>query len=303
MYTWWTSDRSLNTYEEMLAAFKTARNPLKGKPVNHNWRLYMLEDNKTIRINCEGYGSEPLADVTPDNIITFIARDNHMYTMAQTYVSSFYRWFPFLVQRHRKGLYRIGSSKKIDNAMSNLKEGDSHYTQFNKVMHDMPSYFKGLQFNLLTGDCLNQKPDDKFIERPAQRKEWRRHLTQFKKGLKARAKVHALDGIAQEVLNESQAQNRWDRKKPDWSADEWQDLLENSIRKNVFPREILKGFIQTTMSSYNPAIPSPKEIMDTVDKVMNDLSIPMRRRFNVFEQEGHDEQKYESYAGGYKEVS
>jgi len=40
-----------------------------------------------------------------------------------------------------------------------------------------------------------------------------------------------------------------------------------------------------------------------VDKVMNDLSIPMRRRFNVFEQEGHDEQKYESYAGGYKEVS
>jgi hypothetical protein len=57
------------------------------------------------------------------------------------------------------------------------------------------------------------------------------------------------------------------------------------------------------MSSYNPAIPSPKEIINTVDKVMNDLSIPMRRRFNVFEKEGYDEQKYESYAGGYKEVS
>ena len=303
MYTWWNSDRSLDTYEMMVNAFNTARWPEKGKPVNHNWRLFKLDDGKTIRIMAEGYGSEPLADITPDNIITFVAKDSHIINMAQTYVSSFYRWFPFVILRHRKGLYRIGHSKVLDKQMADKPEGDSHYNHYSKTMHGMPSYFKGLQFNLLTGECLNQKPDDKFIERPAQRKGWRKHLTQFKKGMKARAKVHALDGIAQEVLNEAQAQNRWDRKKPDWSADEWLDLLENSIRQNVYPKEILKGFVQTAMNTYTPSIPSPKDLLDTVDKVMNDLSIPMRRRFNVFEKEGHDEQKERTYSGGYKEVS
>ena len=47
-------------------------------------------------------------------------------------------------------------------------------------------------------------------------------------------------------------------------------------------------------------IPTSQEIQQTVDNVMNDLSIPMRRRFGVFEQEGHDEKRVEKYMGGTK---
>ena len=72
MYRWWQSDRSLNTYEEMLRSFNTARWPDKGKPVNQNWRMFKKGD--AIRIVCQGYGTEPLADITPDNIITFVAK-------------------------------------------------------------------------------------------------------------------------------------------------------------------------------------------------------------------------------------
>jgi hypothetical protein len=298
MYQWWHSERSLKTYDEMLSAFNTARNPDKGKPVNHNWRLFKVND--TIKIKFEGYGEQWLADVTPDNVITFVAPDNHMYNSCQSYVSSFHRWFPFTVVRHRKGLYRIQHTAVLD---KNMNESEQVWKEYNKVMYSSPSYFKGLQFNLLTGECLNQRPDDKFIEIPEKRKEWRRLLTAFKKGMKARAKVHALDGIATEVVADREGKGMYANSRPDWSSDEWQDLLETCIRKTDYPKQLLKGFVQSSMGyGYysKQQAPTPKEIQQTVDSVMNDLSIPMRRRFGVFEQEGHDENKVEKYMGGTK---
>ena len=184
-----------------------------------------------------------------------------------------------------------------------MNESDMLWKEYNKVMYSSPSYFKGLQFNLLTGECLNQRPDDKFIEIPEKRKEWRKLLTAFKKGLKARAKVHALDGIVKEIETDRQTKGQYGYERPDWSSDEWQDLLETCIRKTDYPKQLLKGFCQSSMIGgyYNTAsTPTPKEIQQTVDNVMNDLSIPMRRRFGVFEQEGHDEKRVEKYMGGTK---
>lgn len=301
MYMWWHSDRSLNTYEEMVAAFSTARTPSKGKPVNQNFRLFMADDNKTIKITNEGYGSTLLAEVTPDNIITFVGSERHIIGMSQTYVSSFYRWFPFAFNRHRKNLYRIENTKRLDEKMKDKEEGVAHYTHFSKVMNSCPSYFQGIQFNLLTGDCLNKRPDDTFVEIPEKRREWRRALSAFKKGLKARAKVRALDAFVAEIEQERQGQNRWSWKQPDWSNKEWLDLLEDSIRKEQYPKELLKGFVQSAgMNAYGGSgnAIDPTEIMNSVDRIMNDVSIEMRRRFNVFEKEGHDEMVLEKYRGG-----
>jgi len=311
MYTWWQSDRSLNTYEEMLTSFNTARWPDKGKPVNQNWRMFKKGD--AIRIVCQGYGTEPLADITPDNIITFVAKESHIINMSQSYVSSFYRWFPFVINRHRKGLYRIRHTKNLDTEIHQQTKGSdsqSTYSTFNSVMNSGPSYFCGIQFNLLTGECLNQKPDDKFIEIPAKRKEWRQMLTAYKKGLKARAKVHALDAIAVEVIKErEQSQNHYHARQPDWSSEEWLDCLQESMTTLDFPKHLLKGFIESAMSNRGwgrqTEVPTVDELIRTVDRIFADLSIPLRRRFKVFQSEGHDERTAEKHRySGYKlEVS
>ena len=311
MYTWWQSDRSLNTYEEMLTSFNTARWPDKGKPVNQNWRMFKKGD--AVRIVCQGYGTEPLADITPDNIITFVAKESHIINMSQSYVSSFYRWFPFVINRHRKGLYRIRHTKNLDAEIHQQTKGsDSQtaYSTFSSVMNSGPSYFCGIQFNLLTSECLNQKPDDKFIEIPAKRKEWRQMLTAYKKGLKARAKVHALDAIALEVIKErEQKQNHYHARQPDWSSEEWLDCLQESMTTLDFPKHLLKGFIESAMSNRGwgrqTEVPTVDELIRTVDRIFADLSIPLRRRFKVFQSEGHDERTAEKHSyGGYKlEVS
>ncbi len=308
MYTWWQSDRSLNTYEEMLTSFNTARWPDKGKPVNQNWRMFKKGD--AIRIVCQGYGTEPLADITPDNIITFVAKDSHIIGMSQSYVSSFYRWFPFVINRHRKGLYRIRNTKNLDAEIHEKTKGNNDryaaYSTFSSVMNSGPSYFSGIKFNLLTGECLNQKPDDKFIEIPAKRKEWRQMLTAYKKGLKARAKVHALDAIALEVIKErEQTQNHYHARQPDWSSEEWLDCLQESMTTLEFPKHLLKGFIESAMSNRGwgrqTEIPTVDELIRTVDRIFADLSIPLRRRFKVFQSEGHDERTAEKHRyGGYK---
>jgi hypothetical protein len=304
MYTWWQSDRSLNTYEEMLTSFNTARWPDKGKPVNQNWRMFKKGD--AIRIVCQGYGTEPLADVTPDNIITFVAKESHIIGMSQSYVSSFYRWFPFVINRHRKGLYRIRHTKNLDAEIHKATGGDDNqttYSTFGSVMNSGPSYFCGIQFNLLTGECLNQKPDDKFIEIPAKRKEWRQMLTAYKKGLKARAKVHALDAIALEVQKErQQSQNSWHARQPDWSSEEWLDCLQQSMTTLDYPKHLLKGLMETSMSNRGwgrqDEVPTVDDVIHTVDKIFTDLSIPLRRRFGVFQSEGHDENTAEKYSYG-----
>ena len=307
MYTWWQSDRSLNTYQEMLASFNTARWPDKGKPVNQNWRMFKQGD--TMRIVCQGYGTEPLADITPDNIITFVAKESHIISMSQSYVSSFYRWFPFVINRHRKGLYRIRNTKNLDAEIHEKTKGSdsqSTYSTFNSIMNSGPSYFSGIQFNLLTGECLNQKPDDKFIEIPAKRKEWRQMLTAYKKGLKARAKVHALDAIAVEVIKEQEkSQNHYHARQPDWSSEEWLDCLQESMTTLDFPKHLLKGFIESAMSNRGwgrqTEVPTVDELIRTVDRIFADLSIPLRRRFKVFQSEGHDERTAEKHRyGGYK---
>jgi len=308
MYTWWQSDRSLNTYQEMLASFNTARWPDKGKPVNQNWRMFKKGD--TMRIVCQGYGTEPLADITPDNIITFVAKESHIISMSQSYVSSFYRWFPFVINRHRKGLYRIRNTKNLDAEIHEKIKGNNDryaaYSTFNSVMNNGPSYFCGIQFNLLTGECLNQKPDDKFIEIPAKRKEWRQMLTAYKKGLKARAKVHALDAIAMEVIKEREkSQNSYHARQPDWSSEEWLDCLQESMTTLDFPKHLLKGFIESSMSNNGwgrqSEVPTVDELIKTVDRIFADLSIPLRRRFKVFQSEGHDERTAEKHRyGGYK---
>ena len=172
----------------------------------------------------------------------------------------------------------------------------STYNIQSRMMKESPAYFQGLKFNIITGECLNRRPDDKFIEKPAERKIWRQSLAKFKRGIRARAKVRAFDPLIEKVWAERQGQNQYHWKQPDWSSKPWLDLLEQSIRNNEFPHELLIGFCSTPSSGYyQQSKPTSKEVFDSTHKILNDMSVELRRRFDVFEKEGHDEKREEKY--------
>ena len=61
-----------------------------------------------------------------------------------------------------------------------------------EMMREAPAYFQGIKFNIITGECLNRRPDDKFVEKPAERKIWRQALAKFKRGIKSKGKGSCL---------------------------------------------------------------------------------------------------------------
>ena len=263
--------------------------------------------------------------ITPDNVVEFVAPAQAVWQHSQSIVSSSYRWIPFMFERHKKGLYRVQHTgrhaKQLTSEMEtwfknkleqakmlsdNVSEDVcndfksacymSTWNITSRMMRESPAYFQGLKFNILTGECLNRRVDDKFVEKADERKVWRQALAKFKRGIKARAKVRAFDPLIEKVWADRQGQNHYHHKQPDWSSKPWLDLLEKSIRNNEFSKELLLGFCATPPSGYyQQSKPTSKEVFDGVHKILTDMSVELRRRFNVFEKEGHDEKRQEKY--------
>jgi hypothetical protein len=277
------------TYEELADFFAKGRKPSQGRRLSSAFRIFKDTDKHGVVsyvVNMEGYGSKPFMRITPDNIVEFVATPEEVWHNSQSIVSSIHNWFPFDIARHKKGLYRVAHH-------AILMDKEYHYI----FMRTQPAYYQGLKFNMITGECLNRRATDRFIEKPKERKIWRQTLARFKKGIKARAKVRALDPFVNEVWSARQESNgRYHWKQPDWSSESWIKLLEKSMKDNVFPRELLIGFCMTPHTGYyQQEIPTSNDVIKSVDKILGDLSIELRRRFNVFKSEGHDEKKQERY--------
>ena len=295
-------------------------------------------DSPSYTIDLSGYGSTPFIRITSDNVFEFVATNQQVWQHSQSIVTSIHNWLPFQVWRHRKGLYRVSSTtdtqtqckSHIMETLSRVKADldryydmyveerkgcdndyyDSGINKYNgwtllyererQIMKDQPSYFQGLKYDGNTGKLLNQRPDDKFVEKPEERKAWRKALTLFKRGVKARAKVGAFKPIIDKVYAERQQQDRYDWKQPDWSSGEWLDLLESCIRNNKFPAEFLTGVaMSSTTGYYQSGIPTNQDVIKAIDTICDDNSIELRRRFNVFEKEGYQEPP--AYRYGYKQ--
>ena len=321
--------RRLDTYDQFAKEFARCRDHKKGRKISASFRLFKHDSVQqgvtSYVVNLEGYGSQPFMRITPDNIVEFVAPPQAVWQHSQSIVSSSYRWIPFLFERHKKGLYRVTHTMKHDTdfctrltqwyqnklheakmlshdvseALCNDMRSATYMSQWrlnSEMMREAPAYFQGIKFNIITGECLNRRPDDKFIEKPAERKIWRQALAKFKRGIKARAKVRAFDPLIEKIWAERQGQNHYHWKQPDWSSQPWLDLLEKSIRDNEFPKELLLGFCATPTSGYyQQSKPTSKEVFDGVHKILNDMSVELRRRFNVFEKEGHDEKREDKY--------
>ena len=321
--------RRLEDYHDFAREYARCRKPSMGRKISSAFRLFKDTDKLGVVsyvIHLEGYGSKPFMRITPDNIVEFVATPEEMWHNAQSIVTSSYRWIPFVFERHKRGLYRVQHAGRHTKQMESkvhawckdklqrakmLPDNASEQTVSNfddenflsawrfssKLMKVSPAYYQGLKFDIITGECFNRRATDRFIEKPKERKVWRQTLARFKKGIKARAKVRALDPFVNEVWVRRQSEsNRYHWKQPDWSSESWIGLLEQSMRDNVFPRELLIGFCMTPHTGYyQQSKPTSSDVAKSVDKILNDLSIELRRRFDVFKSEGHDDKKQERY--------
>ena len=291
--SWLTPEaRTVMSYAQASALWSKVLSPEKGKPITGWLRMYK-QDDESFLFEMTNYGKVKLGVLTPDNVFTFVATPETVYGSSQTLVSSIHRWLPFSIMRHRKGLYRVGHTTPIVAECKAKNNGEdktdsyssyyAYYKHYTATMREQASYFNGIQFDLNTGQCLNKLPDDKLIEIPEKRKEWRQALSKFKRGVKARVRVHAFDGLINEMWAERDSQNRWDWRQPDWSDGKWLDMLERSIRDNEFPQELLKGIAQTSHTGYYMHTkPTNVDVLKALDKVCNDSSVELRRRFGVF---------------------
>ena len=319
--------RRLDNYHMFAEHFRRCRDKAKGRKVSSAFRMFSTVEQgvKCYDLHIDGYGSNPFMRITPDNIVEFVATPDVVVQHAQSVVSSVHRWIPFTFERHRKGLYRVNSSQHFNKEyihitktnLKRLKEDAENYegemsesiinkfqgecwrngwTTSSKIMRQSPAYFQGIKFNILSGNCLNRRFDDKFIEKPKQRKEWRQALAKFKRGIRARAKIRAFDPLIEKMWAERQTQNHYHWKQPDWSSNSWMSLLEQSIRDNKFPKELLLGLCTTPPTGYYQSEkPTSNDVYKSTCKILADCSTELRRRFNVFESEGHDERRQDKY--------
>ena len=289
--------RGVANYSEAEALWSRVRSKAKGKPIT-GWLRMFKQDNGNFLFKIVNYGEQNLCELTPDNKLRFVMPSESWRGNAQTLVTSMHRWLPFTTVRHRTGLYRIAGSKSViaemtERHQANPDESDpyrshlwSMYQYYNPIMREKAYYFGGIEFDMIDGTCLNPQPDVKLVEKPEERKKWRRALGAFKKGIKARVRVHAFDGIIDEVWEERNQGSRWDWEQPQWDSKQWLDKLEHCIRDNVFPPELLKGLAQTTPNGYyRSSKPDGEDVLKALDYVCNNQSIALRQRFGVFETE------------------
>ncbi len=159
----------IHSYADCVEAFTTVRNPVLGKPLHGKGvRLYRDRD-LSFRLTMH---ERTFARITKDDVITFVL-DNETFlrTVCSSLVYTMTRFLPLGVYRASTNRYRIGALRS--------------YAQ----MKDLPEYFGGIQFNLETGQCLNPRPDRKYLVNKDARKVWLKALREYRKGVLTRLKL------------------------------------------------------------------------------------------------------------------
>lgn len=198
--------------------------------------------------------------LTPDNIFTFTLNNRRAHSVSPSLSKGLHKITPFSWYREGNHFYEVRHTKSQQG--SNL--------------------FDGLKFNIVTGEVINPKVIDVKNTVRAARLEWLRSVRQYKQGIKVRAKLGVLDTVATEVVQERSSQNRFNWKQPDWFSDHWIDTFSNALKTQDFSLDMLKAFAQTADVSYWNRRVTGQDVVETVDKLIKDLSIHLRIRFGVF---------------------
>jgi len=278
---WWNKCE-LRTYEDYLKYFMTARTKDKGKPLRSWARIFLVGDTLEFRFADFKFG-----ELTPDNIFTFVATPHAVRSNAAvTFASSLYKAIPIMWQRVGTARYRVCHTSQVPTSSSYNEYYNTQQTsmEWAYMRTSAPEYFAGIQFNMLTGECINRQADLTSNINTDTRKVWLNSLRKFKYGIKARLRIGAFDAIIETVKQLPKNQQQV----PEWSDPRWIDLLYQSIRDNNHPMELLQGFSSHAVYDrwyYHRGNIKPADILAVVDSICTTHSIDLRKRFGVFDEE------------------
>jgi hypothetical protein len=277
---------NLTSYSDFTDLFKTCRSISKGKPLPGGWRMYQRNNLYTVHWAAT-YGSNSgsqsdatkIFEVDKHNRITFTISQQQLLHHSHSLVTVLYKIVPFVLQRKRKDFYQIGK-RRVEK---------SGWREWITTEGDTPEYFTGIQFDLTTQTCLNPRPDLLDTVIPKVRKQWLRDVKRFKKGLKARAKVGALQGYIDEVVaaRATQPSGGWrhnfDNNLPTWSDPRTTQQVIDCMRTEQYPPDLLKLLVQTTYLGWGSGEITNSMILENVDRVFNTHSIHYRKAYGVFD--------------------
>tara|TARA_R110001606_G_scaffold165929_1_gene310414 strand:- start:237 stop:1433 length:1197 start_codon:yes stop_codon:yes gene_type:complete len=174
----------------------------KGRCVN-TWLKLKLSSNEEPELWING---SKFMTVGKDNIATVHMDTKDVWTHGSaTFVSALNSWIPFIVERHRTGIYRMAHKLSLYKQLEGY-EGDDTYVWYaiSKLVKQSQVITIGLRYNLLTGELLNPSKanePEKCVENADKRKVWRKKITAFKKQLRVRGKLGLIESTIDELKN------------------------------------------------------------------------------------------------------
>ena len=285
--------KRLDSYEEVEKFWNTARFKDRGKPIGSWGRLFKRDDRFEFHVKHyswnggawvrEDYNSSNcFATLYPDNTIEFNLSLAQVRNHGQTLGTSMNNIIPFGIHRIAMLRYRIWDD---DGLIPNPKEYATVWRRQWEFRKQAPEYFQGIKFNMLTRECLNRQPDQTNIEIPEKRKEWRKKLALYKKGLKARAKLGAFDSHIQTLnADKSISAREWSNS---WVDGDRLNLLHKSMENVDYPQELISEIVKSCLTQYwyGYETINSDQIRWEIDRIFKQASVPLRKKFGVFEQE------------------
>jgi len=122
------------------------------------------------------------------------------------------------------------------------------------------------------------------------RKQWLHDLARFKKGVRLRAKLGALDLYCAEVIAMRRGSNRWGDR-PSWASptQEWLKYLCDAIKRGSFPPKLLRGFAQTAEFTLLRADAiNPDIVLAAMEHILKQHSYTLRTLYGVFDDTKED---------------
>ena len=279
--------KRLDSYEEVHKFWNSCRFKDRGKPIGSWGRLFKRDDRFEFHAN-HYYGGEfdssnCFATLYPDNTIEF----NLSLAMVRNYGASLGcsmdNIIPFGIHRLAMLRYRIWDA---DGLIPNPEKDTTVWRRQYEFRRQAPEYFQGIKFDMLTRECLNRQPDQTNIEIPEKRKEWRKKLALYKKGLKARAKLGAFDSHIKTLNTDKNTRhgNEWSSS---WVDGDRLNLLHRSMENVDYPQELLTEIVKSCLTHhwYSYESVDSEHIRWEIDRIFKQASIPLRKKFGVFEQE------------------
>jgi hypothetical protein len=259
----------IESYTDAVRLFDSAKDKQKGKPLLSFGRLLKDGDAYVIHVH-----SLAVARITSDNVLEYLPTVEQYRSYHNTIAMSFHQIVPVQSMRVGPLKYRVGHMKWIG---TTVQKWGGTTNNWERLRNEAQEYFKGVKIDMVSGDYINSRPDFTHTVVPEKRKTWLRCLRNFKNGLKVRQKLGVFDGLVNDMGLAHV--NRWEYRY-DFDGT-YIDMLVRNMKEGTFEDQLMRDFAKYARGQTYGSLDG-KQVMDTAMYLLKDLSVPLRREFEVF---------------------